>query len=49
MQADCTAAEAPASLANGDGYPSVRPIGQVGITRLVRWSDPHNISISKRI
>jgi hypothetical protein len=25
------------------GYPSLRPIGQIGITWLVRWSDPHNI------
>ncbi len=28
---------------DGDGYPSPRPIGQIGIIRLVRWSDPHDI------
>ena len=28
---------------NGDGYPSPHPIEQIEITRLVRWSDPHNI------
>jgi hypothetical protein len=34
--AKCQFAEALGQSDNGDGYPSPRPIGQIGITRLVR-------------
>src|SRR5882762_5281306 len=34
--------EAPGQSDNGEGDPSSRSIGQIEITRLVRWSDPHN-------
>jgi len=34
---------------NGDGYPSPCSIGQIGIIRLVRWTDPHTFSSSKRV